>query len=200
MKHLRRRDVVPPHQAEFSPVLFDVLFGLLMFMNLGWLLMFRDATQFFFYIIAIVTVVHWWLKYKSEESAYGLDVQNSTFDLLCGIGELILLAAAVQAAARAEYVVAIFYFSLPLLTEAVWAMLWRVFGSWKRSTRQKAGFLQTLLERTVLLDICAAAVIGALLSLHNVLTPFGLVCWFGVAQAAYMLFASLLEIVEVRLF
>lgn len=192
--------MIPEHQTEFSPVLFDVLFGLLIFQNIAWFFSIRDAAHFCFFIFSIVLVSHWWLKYKSEEEVYGLDVNNSSLDLLFGVIEIVLLESGLLAAGQGDFVSAAFYFSLPLLTEAAWALLWRIFGTWRRSSKQKVKFMEQLLVRTLFLDLGAAAIIGGVLTSSVVLTAGQFVAVFAAAYSAYIVLTFALEIVELKLF
>ena len=200
MKRLKRSDVVPEHQTEFSPLLFDVLFGLLLFQSIGWFFALKDAIHFCFFALSLLIIIHWWLKYKSEEEVYGLDVNNSSLDLLFGVIEIVLLEAAMLAATQADYVAAAFYFALPLLTEAAWALLWRIFGTWRRSSRQKIGFMERLLERTLLLDLSIAALIGGLLTTSVSLTAGQFVAIFAAVYSVYIVMTFAFEIVGLKIF
>lgn len=200
MKGLRRKDVIPEQQTEFSPLLFDVLFGLLLFQSIGWFFAIRDAVHFSFFALSLLVVIHWWMKYKSEEEVYGLDTNNSSVDLLFGVVEIVFLEAAMLAATKADYVSAAFFFLLPLLSETVWAVLWRVFGKWKRSSKQKIAFMERLLERTVLLDLSFAAVIGGLLTTSVNLTAGMFVGIFAVIYASYIVLTFVFEMVGLKIF
>lgn len=200
MKGLRRKDVIPEHQTEFSPLLFDVLFGLLLFQSIGWFFAIQDATHFCFFALSLLIVIHWWMKYKSEEEVYGLDTGNSSIDLLFGVMEVVLLEAGMLAATKADYVSAAFFFVLPLVTEAVWATLWRLFGKWKRSSTQKIAFMERLLERTLLLDLSFAAVIGGLLTSSVSMTAGMFVGIYAVIYALYIVLTFVFEMVGLKIF
>lgn len=200
MKRLKRSDVIPEHQTEFSPLLFDVLFGLLLFQSIGWFFALKDAVHFCFFALSLIVIIHWWMKYKSEEEVYGLDVNNSSLDLLFGVVEIVLLEAAVMAATQADYVSATFFFALPLVTEAVWALLWRIFGSWRRSSKPKVQFMERLLERTLLLDLSFAAIIGGLLTSSVSLTAGQFVGVFAGIYALYVILTFVFEIVGLKIF
>jgi len=200
MKRLKRSDVIPEHQTEFSPLLFDVLFGLLLFQSIGWFFALKDAVHFCFFALSLLIIIHWWLKYKSEEEVYGLDVNNSSLDLLFGVAEFVMLEAAILAATQADYVSATFFFTLPLLTEAVWALLWRIFGKWSRSSKQKVAFMERLLERTLILDLSFAALIGGLLTSSVSLTAGQFVGAFAGIYALYIILTFVLEMVGLKIF
>lgn len=200
MKSLRRKDVIPEHQTEFSPLLFDVLFGLLLFQSIGWFFSIQDATHFCFFAVSLLIVIHWWMKYKSEEEVYGLDTSNSSIDLLFGVVEVILLEAGLLAATKADYVTAAFFFLLPLMSEAIWAVLWRIFGKWKRSSMQKITFMKRLLERTLLLDLAFAAIIGGLLTSSVSMTAPMFVGIFAGIYGLYIVMTFVFEMVGLKIF
>lgn len=200
MKRLKRSDVIPEHQTEFSPLLFDVLFGLLIFQSVGWFFALKDAVHFCFFTLSLLIIIHWWMKYKSEEEVYGLDVNNSSIDLLFGVVEIILLEAAMLAATQADYVSSAFFFAIPLVTEAVWALLWRIFGSWRRSSKQKVAFMERLLERTMLLDLCIAALIAGLLTSSVSLTAGVFAGILAGIYALYFILTFAFEIVGLKIF
>jgi|GEM_PF-859203 len=199
MAHLRRKDVIRGGQAEFSPVLFDVLFGLLIFLGIRTFLEIRDGTHFAFYLASMLVILHWWLKFKAADEAYGHDVSNSTVDLLFGIAEITLLQMAMLAAAEAEYATAIVYFALPLLVESVWAVLWRFFGKWRGGSRQRARYLEQELGYTIFLNLGAAVLLGGLVALSPVLAAADLALCFIWAYAIYVFLTHRLEIIDVKL-
>ena len=198
MKRLRRNEVIHAHQSEFSPILFDTLFGLLIFLGIDSFLDLKDATHFVFYLTSTFVVMHWWLKYKAADDAYGHEVNNSTVDLLFGIGEIVLLQMAMIAAAQADYVTAIVFFTLPLLLEAAWALLWRFFGTWHRNSAKRIRYMEQELEYTLFLDLGAAVVFGTVVSLASSLNETDLVWGFAVAYAVYTVMSYRLEIIDVK--
>lgn len=200
MKRLKRSDIIPEHQTEFSPLLFDVLFGLLLFQSIGWFFSLKDAVHFCFFALSLLIIIHWWMKYKSEEEVYGLDVNNSSLDLLFGVAEVVILEAAMLAATQADYITAAFFFILPLLTDAVWALLWRIFGKWRRSSKQKIVFMERLLERTMVLDLAFAAIIGGVLTAGVSMTAGLFVAIFAAVYCLYIVLTFVLEMVGLKIF
>jgi hypothetical protein len=196
---LRRKQVIAERHTEFSPLLFDILFGLLVFLGVDALFGLRGPQAFLFVVTSIAIVVHWWLKYKSADETFGLDAGNSTVDLLFGLIEVLLLQCAIMAASRGNVVQAAFYFALPLLTEAVWALLWRFCGKWRRTTHDRVRFMEQQLETTIFLNLAAAASIGALLSNANLLSTAEFIGVFAALYAAYALLSSYWELVDVKL-
>lgn len=200
MKRLRRSEVIHPHQSEFSPILFDVLFGLLIFLGIGSFGAISGATQWTFFLASIAIVIHWWMKYKAAEDAFGVEVSNSSLDLLFGVTEIALLQMAMLAAAKADYVSAVMYFALPLVVESVWALLWRFFGKWRHSSRQRVRYMEQELEWTVFLNLGAAALLGTLIAFSPLLADADLTLCFVWAYVIYVVMTYRCEIIDVKLF
>ncbi|MFA5854418.1 MAG: hypothetical protein WC866_05040 [Patescibacteria group bacterium] len=196
---LRRKQVIAERHTEFSPLLFDVLFGLLVFLGVDALFGLKGPQAFLFVTTSIAIIVHWWLKYKSADETYGLEVGNSTLDLIFGLIEVVLLQCAIMAASRGQVVQAVFYFALPLLTEAVWALLWRFCGTWRRATRDRVQFMEQQLETTLFLNLSMAASIGALISNASQLSTAEFIGVFAILYAIYALLSSYWELVDVKL-
>jgi len=199
MKRLRRNEVIHERHSEFSPILFDMLFGLLLFLGFDSFFDIRDAAHLVFYLASTVAVLHWWLKYKAADDAYGLEVNNSALDLLFGIGEIVLLQMAMLAAARAEYAAAITYFAMPLLLESVWALLWRFFGRWKGSSAKRVLYMEQELDDTIFLNLGAAFVLGAIVFLSPFMTVPDVILSFVLAYVIYIAMTHRYGIIDVKL-
>ncbi len=185
--------------TEFSPLLFDVLFGLLLFLSIDALFDIKGPQSFLLVITTLVIVLHWWLKYKAADETYGLEVGNSTVDLIFGLIEIVLLQTAIMAASRGEVLQAVFYFALPLLTEAVWALIWRFCGSWRRTSRERVAYMEQQLETTLFLNLSAAAAIGALITHASALSAGTFIGGFAAIYALYAVLASYWELIDVKL-
>lgn len=187
------------HQTEFSPVLFDTLYGLLIFLGIAAFFDLKDGAHLAFYLASMAVVVHWWLKRKAADATFGLDTRNSTLDLLFGLAQVALLQLAMLAAADAQYVAAITYFALPLVAESAWALLWRFFGAWGRSSRQRVRYAEQQLEYAIFVDLAAAALLGGIVALAPMLAAADLALCFIWAYAIYAVVTHRLELVDVKL-
>lgn len=199
MGRIRRNEVLHGQPAEFSPVLFDTLFGLLVFLAILPLTQVKDGTQLAFSLVSIAVVAHAWLKRKAAEAAYGSDVGDSTLRLLFGIAEVALLQLAMLAVAQAEYVPALAYVALALLVESMQALVWRLFGSWRRSSQQRVRFIEQQLGDTVFLGLGAAAFLGGLAALAPFLAAPDLALGFGWIFAMYAALTASRELVHLKL-
>jgi len=72
-------------QIGFSSVLFDTLFGLILFFSLDSFLVIKGAASFIFYLFSTIIIIHWWLVFKSADDAFEEEVTDSAVDLIFGI-------------------------------------------------------------------------------------------------------------------
>jgi hypothetical protein len=199
MKRLRRNEVIHAHQTEFSPILFDMLFGLLIFLGFSSFARLDGSTHFVFIASAIAVAVHWWLKRKAAVDTFGIEVGNSTLSLLFGIAEIVLLQMAMLAAAEAEYETAVTYFAMPIVLESVWALLLRFFGNWRHSTAKRVRYMEQQLEYVVFLNLVVGVILGAIVTFSPLMTAPDIVLSFILGYAAYVLLTYRLEIVDVKM-
>jgi hypothetical protein len=199
MKRLRRSEVIHARQSEFSPILFDVLFGLLIFIGIGSFFDLKGPTHFIFYVTSTLVILHWWLKYKAAQETYGTEASSSTIDLLFGILEIALLQIAMLAAADGNYAVAITFFAMPLVLESVRALLWRFFGKWRHSSAKRVRYIEQELEYTVFLNLCVAFILGAIVMLAPLMTAPDVALCFLLAYIVYAIFTHRLELIDVKL-
>ncbi len=191
--------MIPERHTEFSPMIFDVLFGLLVFLGVEGLYLLRGSSAIAFSVASIAIVLHWWLKYKAADETYGLEVANSAMDLLFGVIEIILLQSALLAASGGDLLAAVFYFSLPLLTEAVWALIWRCCGRWSRTSRERVKFMEQQLEATIFLNLGTAGAIGALIVNAALLRTSAFIGIFAALYALYVACTIRWELVDLKL-
>jgi hypothetical protein len=82
---------IPFSQLDFSSVLFDSLFGLILFFSFDSFLDVAGVPNFILYVFSIVILVHWWLLFKSVDDILKTEVTNSVVDIIFGIVDIILL-------------------------------------------------------------------------------------------------------------
>ena len=64
-------------QIEFSSVLFDTLFGLVLFFSIDSFLDIKDPLHFVFYLFSIIILVHRRLFFKAADDAFDEEVTDS---------------------------------------------------------------------------------------------------------------------------
>lgn len=171
-------------QSGFSSVLFDTLFGLILYFSLDSILE-LDGANLVFYLFSIVVVVHWWLLFKSVDDSYGEETSKSVTDLVLGITDLVLLEYVVLFARGLEHQKAAVFLMVLLAIDLVWAMAWRYLGSWGEKDKLEIARMEQELSFNIRANAVTLALMGGLLLAGGALTA----PWFiGSFIAIYLLY------------
>ena len=125
------------HQIDFSSVLFDTLFGLVLYFSLDSFLEIQNPIHFVFYLFSIVILIHWWLMFKSVDDMFDNEVTDSGMDIIIGIIELVLLDYLVLTSRSFDYMRTGWFLVALLLVDLLWTMIWRYVGTWRTADLQK---------------------------------------------------------------
>src|SRR5665647_1639557 len=112
-------------QINFSSILFDTIFGLIIFFSLDSILDVKGTTNFIFYIFTLIIVVHWWLIFKSADDAFAEEVTDSAADLVFGIIYVILLEYVVLYSKTANFKISTAFLISLLVIDLIWTLTWR---------------------------------------------------------------------------
>src|SRR3989338_5792213 len=112
------------NQFEFSELLFDTLFGLVLFFSIDSFLDIVNPIHFIFYISSLIIVIHWWLGVKSADDIFGEEVSHSSLDLILGIIYIIFLEYIVLMSKTFNYSKATLFIILLFGVELIWAIIW----------------------------------------------------------------------------
>lgn len=140
-------------QVDFSSVLFDSLFGLILFFSMDSFLDITDPVHFIFYLFTTVILVHWWLLFKCSEDLYGQDVNNSITDMVLGLGFIVFLEFAVLYARDFDYIMATWALLGVFVLDIIWTMLWRYVGKWEARDPKLISSMQNELDISLRLII-----------------------------------------------
>lgn len=115
-------------QMEFPGVLFDVLFGFIMFLSIDSFLGIDSPLHFAFYLFSIVILLHWWLIFKSAG-----DISNEAFrvpgiSIIIRITELIIIEHTVLAAGSFDFMLMVWFMVSLIFINLLWAVARRYAG------------------------------------------------------------------------
>lgn len=150
-----RSRTIMVNQIEFSSVLFDTLFGLVLYFSLDSFLEISSIIHFIFYLFTSFILVHWWLLFKTADDSYGTEVTSSALDIIIGIAEIIFLEFIILFAQQAEYRMSLLFMLMLLFVDIVWGILWRFVGKWRTSDKVKIKQMENELESTITSDLAA---------------------------------------------
>lgn len=188
------------NQLDFSTLLFDTLFGLVLFYSFDSLLDIRNTLNFIFYLFSTIIVVHWWLMFKSADDIYAEEVTDSAADLIIGILDVIFLDYVVIISRGTTFANAIYYLFALFILDLIWALIWRFVGAWRTIDKGKIGFMEGRLNKNIYIDIFMILGISGLIVTQNLFSPvlFSIV-YIGL-YCLYMAFTFLYKVVDIDIF
>jgi len=142
-------------QIEFSNLLFDTLFGLVLFFGIDSFLEIKEPLYFIFYLFSMIIVIHWWLAFKAADDAFEKEVTNSAIDLVVGIIELILIEYIILMARSYNYPAAIWFLISLLGIDILWTIIWRYFGKWRTKEPELIKSMEQELDHNLKADLTA---------------------------------------------
>lgn len=188
------------YQVSFSGLLFDTLFGLILFFGLDSFLDITSAPHFIFYLFATIVVIHWWLLFKSADDAFGDEVEDSASDIVFGIIDLLMLEYILLYAKTFQYTTSTWFLVGLLMVDLCWALIWRYVGKWDTTDRDRIGRMERELDRTIRIDIAAAVLFSMLGLFGGALATFPYVAVFVLAYVAYIILTFRTGVLNLRIF
>ncbi|OGC82570.1 MAG: hypothetical protein A2V81_01310 [Candidatus Abawacabacteria bacterium RBG_16_42_10] len=157
---------IPPHnlshQIDFPMVLFDSLYGLILFFNLDSFLDITDPLHFVLYVFSLIVVIHWWFEYKSADDCYGEEISRSTVNTIIGVILIILLEFFILKMKDGKFYAALSFLMLIFVADIVWALIFRFLGRWKTKDKKLMTYMENELERNMVVDLVALILLAGL--------------------------------------
>lgn len=187
-------------QIEFSTVLFDTLFGLILFFCLDSFLEIKGILPFIFYLFSIIILVHWWLAFKSADDAFDEEVTDSVVDLAFGIIYIILIEYIIINVKLFALTITTSFLVGLLAVDLIWALVWRYVGKWHTKDKNKIKCMEKELNHNILVNSIMIAVFTFLLIMAQFLSPGLFVFCFIILYLAYIVFTFQSKIIDLRIF
>ena len=187
-------------QIGFSTILFDSLFGLILFFSLDSFLDIKGFYQFIFYLFSAIIVIHWWLVFKSADDAFREEVDDSAIDLVFGIVYIIFLEFIVLMSRDFNLVKATYYLLALLALDLVWALAWRYLGQWHTTDTKKIKKMEIELNYNIGINIIAIILFALLIIVNSIISiPFYLTL-FIVLYIIYIILTFRTKIIDLKIF
>jgi hypothetical protein len=187
-------------QKEFSSILFDTLFGLILFFGLDSFLDIRGALPFVFYLFSTIILIHWWLIFKSADDAFDEEVTDSAVDLAFGIVYVVLIEYIVLNAKLFSMMAATGYLLILLSVDLIWALAWRYIGKWSTKDKEKIKRMEKELDHNIRINLAIIAAFSLLIILAQFLSPVLFVIIFIVLYIAYIIATFKTKIIDLKIF
>jgi hypothetical protein len=188
------------NQIEFSGILFDTLFGLVLYFSLDSILLIKNPLEFFFYIFSLIILVHWWLLFKSADDAFEKEVTNSGLDIVIGIIEIILIEFVVLYSKTFDYSTVLSFIISLLITDLVWGLIWRYVGNWKTTNKTNIAHMERELDKTIKVDGFILILYTMLLIVFPTLTATESIVLFTAIYLLYIVLTFKSKIIDIKFF
>ena len=187
-------------QIEFSSVLFDTLFGLILFFSLDSFLEIKGIAPFIFYLFSTIIIIHWWLVFKSADDAFEEEVTDSAVDLMFGIIYVILIEYIILNAKLFATTAATGFLVSLLIVDLIWALTWRFVGQWNTIDKERIRRMERELNNNIIINSVATIVFIFLMFMSQFLAPAAYIAWFIILYLVYIVSTFKSKIIDLRIF
>ncbi len=187
------------HQFEFPSILYDTLFGLIIYFSLDSFLDLQGKLHLFFYLFALVLVIHWWLMFKSATDAFGEETSDSAFNLVINIVYLIIIDYIVLLSGKFDYYQAGVFLAVLLLVDLLWASVWRFAKAWDSKERGKIKRMKQELSNIISTDLLLLLPLGVLLLLGGGFAPGLFIGLLAGLYFVYIAFSFHYQIIDLKI-
>lgn len=190
------------NQVDFSGVLFDTLFGLILYFGIDALLEIKDPFYLAFYIFNTVILIHWWLIFKSADDAFASEVENSLTDILVGLVELFLMNFMILFSKNLDYQATLYCLIALLSVDLVWALLWKYTGEWKTKNKYEILTMEVELTGNIRANtiLLALSLLILLAAIGGYLLPYQFIAAYILIYALYAYLTFKYRIIDVKIF
>lgn len=187
-------------QLEFTTLLFDALFGLILFFGIDAFLEVKDFSHFIFYLSANIILIHWWLIFKSAYDIFGNEVINSATHIVFGIIEIILIDYLILFSTTFQYIAATQYLLALFAVDFIWAVIWRYVGHWQTKDTQRIKAMECELDNNLRANALMIVLFSLLLYFSSFLSSNVYLAAFIAIYLAHIVFTFKKHIIDIRIF
>lgn len=187
-------------QKGFSSVLFDTLFGLVLFFSVDSFLDITNAPHFLLYFFSTIILIHWWLAFKSADDAFKEEVSDSAVDLIFGIVYIILIEYIILMSRGFDYIHATGFLLALLSIDLCWALAWLYIGSWRTKDKEKIKRMETELKNLIITNVIAFSLYGILMLFGNSIHPTTYILFFIIFYLFYIFLQFKNKVIDLHIF
>ncbi len=147
--------IIRNEQIAFSNILFDTLFGLVLYFSIDSILDIKNYTSLLFYLFGMIILIHWWIMFKASDDAYSEEVTDSGLDLIIGIIQVIFIDFIVLSSRSSDYILATKFLIALLSVDLLWAIVWLYIGEWHTKDIVKINLMEKELKNNIKIDSIA---------------------------------------------
>ena len=191
--------VVFRHQIEFPTILYETIFGLIIYFNLDSFTRIQNSLHFIFFFCSFILVIHWWLMFEAAADQFGEETRSSALNLSLNIVYLTLINYIVQFAAVFDYYKANIFLLLLLIGDILWALIWKHVKPWKTTDSLRIKEMKLELIKIIKSDLILVIPVIALLVVGNIISPISFVLIFAISYFLYIFITFKWKIIDLRL-
>ena len=191
--------VVFRHQIEFPTILYETIFGLIIYFNLDSFAQIKNSLHFIFFFTSFILVIHWWLMFEAAADQFGEETRSSALNLSLNIVYLTLINYIVQFAAVFDYYKANIFLLLLLIGDILWALIWKHVKPWKTTDSLRIKEMKLELIKIIKSDLILVIPVIALLVVGNIISPISFVLIFAISYFLYIFITFKWKIIDLRL-
>lgn len=185
-------------QREFIPLLYDTLFGLILFFSLDSFLEIKDPAHFVFYLFTTFIVIHWWLMFKAAEDTFDPGVRDTAVHVVANITYIVLLEFMILMAKEFALHKAVMFLLAVLVLDTVWAVAVLVAGKWRRGAPDRVAGMSHDLLAIVRTDAFLVVGLAALLACSSWLATAWETVVFVALYGVFIYMTFRAKIVDIR--
>lgn len=192
--------IIRNEQIAFSNILFDSLFGLVLFFSIDSILDIKNFINLFFYLFSIIVLVHWWLMYKSCDDSYNQEVTDSGLDLIIGIVQVIFIEFIVFASRSSDHLLATKFLIALLAVDLLWAVIWLYVGKWRTKDNDKIQSMEKELKNNIRIDSIGIFAFVIFILLFQFAIPLTFMIGFIILYIGYIFLSFKFKIIDIDIF
>lgn len=188
------------NQTNFSSLLFDTLFGLIIYFNIDSFLLIKEPVHMVFYVTSLILTVYWWILMKSAADVYDKEISHSTVDIVFGITQIIIVEHIALMSKNFDTKNATLLLILLIAIDLIWCLSWRFIGNWANRGKKKIVLMEKELNSSIGIDMLALLMFIPLAIFHDALTPAWYVGLFIAFLSLDITLAYRYKIIDLKLF
>jgi len=191
--------VIFRHQIEFPTILYETIFGLIIYFNLDSFVKVTGLLHFLFFFCSFILVIHWWLMFEAASDQFGEETKSSALNLSLNIVYLVLINYIVQFAAIFSYYKANIFLFFLLIGDIAWSLIWKYIKPWKTKDTLKINEMNLELIKIIKSDLMLIVPTIALIIIGNIISPIAFVSVFAIAYFLYIFVTFKWKIIDLRM-
>lgn len=186
-------------QLEFAPILYDSLFGLILFFSLDSFLDIHNPLHFTLYLFSTFIVIHWWLLFSAAADLFQ-ETRRTALFIFFNIFYIILLEFMILHAKNFDYQMSTVFLLLVFLVDLIWVFLVKYVHHWQTVDKEKIKEIAKELKNITISDLVIFFLLLALLVAYPFISSFLFVISFVAIYVFFVVLTFVLKVIDLKFF